>query len=76
GWWYRNTLFLDYRDREMPRVGFVDFDCYRDLPSGAWEAEAHWWDDFDSFFADLRRDPDDLAQEEVRTYPLLDGPRP
>ncbi|MEO0862964.1 MAG: SMI1/KNR4 family protein, partial [Pseudomonadota bacterium] len=21
--WYRNTLFLDYRDREMPRVGFV-----------------------------------------------------
>lgn len=52
--WYRHTLFLDYRNSEEPRIGFVDFDEYEDLQDDYWESQAHWWDDFDTFFAQLR----------------------
>ena len=57
--WYRHTLFLDYRNTDeskmdKPRIGFVDFDEYEDLRDSYWESQAHWWDDFDSFFVQLR----------------------
>lgn len=54
--WYRETLFLDYRKGDTPRVGFVDFDSHSDLHEGVWEDHALWWEDFDAFFADLRRE--------------------
>lgn len=46
--WYRETLFLDYRDAPVPRVGFVDFD-HED-----WSSACRWWPDFESFFVALR----------------------
>lgn len=56
--WYRETLFLDYRGGGAPRVGFVDFDQFEDLSTGAWEQDALWWDDFDTFFGQLRAEVD------------------
>ena len=53
--WYRHTLFLDYRNSDEPRIGFTDFDSFEDLQNSYWESQAHWWDDFDTFFAQLRR---------------------
>ncbi|MFK7941045.1 MAG: SMI1/KNR4 family protein [Roseovarius sp.] len=54
--WYRATLFLDYRDgRDAPRVGFYDFDRSRDLSDDAWEQDATFWPDFESFMASLYR---------------------
>jgi hypothetical protein len=57
--WYRETLFLDYRhgdnnNHNNPRVGFVDLDDYDDLRTNEWEADALWWDDFETFFTQLR----------------------
>ncbi|MEM9342294.1 MAG: SMI1/KNR4 family protein [Pseudomonadota bacterium] len=52
--WYDETLFLDYRDRDEPRVGFGEI-VGDDLRTGDWEANALWWDSFDAFFAELRR---------------------
>lgn len=55
--WYRETLFLDYRNGAPPRVGFFDFDASPDLQDPEWESRAHWWPDFETFFAGLRRPP-------------------
>lgn len=51
--WYEEALLLDYRDRIWPRVGFVDFEG-QDLDG--WEANTMWWDTFEDFFDDLRRE--------------------
>lgn len=53
--WYRETLFLDYREGDVPRVGFYDFDLSEDLQDDAWEEDAVFWPDFDAFFAQLYR---------------------
>jgi hypothetical protein len=47
--WYRVTLFLDYTEGTPPTVGFVDFDL------DDWRAGVVRWNDFDAFFASLRR---------------------
>jgi SMI1 / KNR4 family (SUKH-1) len=47
--WYRVTLFLDYTEGTPPTVGFVDFDLED------WRAGVVRWNDFDTFFASLRR---------------------
>jgi hypothetical protein len=53
--WYRETLFLDYRDGGEPSVGFVDFDKVRNHSQEDWMCYAITWPDFDSFFATLYR---------------------
>lgn len=60
--WYRETLFLDYRKATSPRVGFCDFDNVgvNDLRDPAWEGRAEWWEDFDTFFAALKRRPEEV----------------
>lgn len=56
--WYRETLFLDYRNGAPPSVGFVDFD------HADWEAHVVRWPGFEAFFAALRHyeDADDPGQ--------------
>lgn len=53
--WYRETLFLDYRNATEPAVGFVDFDQFENLQTDEWETGAFWWKDFDTFFSRLMR---------------------
>ncbi|MGH1367576.1 MAG: SMI1/KNR4 family protein [Maritimibacter sp.] len=53
--WYMETLFLDYRGKGAPRVGFYNFDSHHDFQQDDWEADATWWPDFDAFFATLYR---------------------
>jgi hypothetical protein len=48
--WYRHTLFLDYNEPGVPKVGFVDFDH-----SVQWQTHCVWWDSFEVFFSALRR---------------------
>jgi hypothetical protein len=47
--WYQETLFLDYRDRTEPRVGFVNFEDLDD-----WQDRCVWWESFDEFFDQCR----------------------
>jgi len=53
--WHRETLFLDYRNGDAPRVGFANFDRFPNLQNDDWEPEANWWNDFDHFFSQLLR---------------------
>jgi SMI1 / KNR4 family (SUKH-1) len=53
--WYRETLFLDYRGGDVPRVGFFDFDRSENLQDDSWQDEAVFWESWETFFAQLYR---------------------
>ncbi len=53
--WYRETLYLDYREGAAPSVGFYDFDKAHDLRDDAWQGGAVTWPGFEAFFASLYR---------------------
>ncbi len=62
--WYGQMFVLDYRAGSAPRVGLLDLEHHVLEEGGKWEGAALWWDDFDSFFAKLERNIDDVDLSE------------